>query len=76
MKLRMIIHDWPDVEATTILQNIRKVMGPNSRVFIRESTLVPYCVTTSQCLALDESVLFHTVQEPGVQIDGLSIVSL
>ncbi|KAJ8588308.1 S-adenosyl-L-methionine-dependent methyltransferase [Rhizopogon salebrosus TDB-379] len=53
--LRMIIHDWPDAEATTILRNIRKVMGPNSRVLIHES------------------VLFHTVQEPGVQIDGLSI---
>jgi hypothetical protein len=76
MKLRMIIHDWPDAEATTILRNIRKVMGPNSRVLIRESTSVPHCVTTSQCLALDESVLFHTVLEPGVQIDGLSIVSL
>ncbi|KAG2139395.1 S-adenosyl-L-methionine-dependent methyltransferase [Suillus cothurnatus] len=32
--LRSILHDWPDAEATTILRNIRKVMGPNSRVLI------------------------------------------
>ncbi|KAG1751062.1 S-adenosyl-L-methionine-dependent methyltransferase [Suillus lakei] len=33
--LRHIIHNWPDAEATTILRNIRKAMGPNSRVLIR-----------------------------------------
>ncbi|KAG2069143.1 S-adenosyl-L-methionine-dependent methyltransferase [Suillus decipiens] len=35
--LRHVLHDWPDSESTTILRNIRKVMGPNSRVLIRES---------------------------------------
>jgi hypothetical protein len=35
--LANVLHDWPDAEATTILQNIRKVMGQNSRVLIRES---------------------------------------
>ncbi|KAJ8588309.1 S-adenosyl-L-methionine-dependent methyltransferase [Rhizopogon salebrosus TDB-379] len=53
--LANVLHDWPDAEATTILQNIRKVMGQNSRVLIHEM------------------VLFHTVQVPGVQINGLSI---
>ncbi|KAG2101510.1 S-adenosyl-L-methionine-dependent methyltransferase [Suillus cothurnatus] len=37
--LRHIIHNWPDAEATTILRNIRKAMGPNSRVLIRECCL-------------------------------------
>ncbi|KAG2029970.1 S-adenosyl-L-methionine-dependent methyltransferase [Suillus americanus] len=37
--LRHIIHNWPDAEATTILRNIRKAMGPNSRVLIRECYL-------------------------------------
>ncbi|KAG1883837.1 O-methyltransferase-domain-containing protein [Suillus subluteus] len=34
--LRNIIHNWPDRDATTILRNIRKVMGPNSRVLIHD----------------------------------------
>jgi hypothetical protein len=37
--LRSILHDWPDAEATTILHNIRKVMGPNSRVLIHDFVL-------------------------------------
>jgi hypothetical protein len=37
--LRSILHDWPDAEATTILRNIRKVMGPNSRVLIHDCVL-------------------------------------
>ncbi|OJA11683.1 hypothetical protein AZE42_10533 [Rhizopogon vesiculosus] len=37
--LRNIIHNWPDAEATKILHNIRKVMGPSSRVLIHECVL-------------------------------------
>ncbi|KAG2342359.1 S-adenosyl-L-methionine-dependent methyltransferase [Suillus weaverae] len=37
--LRNILHDWPDAESTTILRNIRKVMGPNSRVLIHDCVL-------------------------------------
>ncbi|KAG2123063.1 O-methyltransferase-domain-containing protein [Suillus clintonianus] len=37
--LRHIIHDWPDAEATAILRNIRKAMGPNSVVLIHDSVL-------------------------------------
>ncbi|KAG1860308.1 hypothetical protein DFJ58DRAFT_839992 [Suillus subalutaceus] len=60
--LRHILHDWPDAEATMILRNVRKAMGPNSVVLIR-----PY-------LALDDCILLHTFQEPGVgTTEGLSI---
>ncbi|KAG1861920.1 S-adenosyl-L-methionine-dependent methyltransferase [Suillus tomentosus] len=38
--LRSIIHDWPDDEASVILHNIRKVMGPNSRVLIHDCVLL------------------------------------
>ncbi|KAG2050935.1 S-adenosyl-L-methionine-dependent methyltransferase [Suillus hirtellus] len=38
--LRSIIHDWPDNESMVILRNIRKVMGPNSRVLIHECVLL------------------------------------
>ncbi|KAG2098417.1 S-adenosyl-L-methionine-dependent methyltransferase [Suillus discolor] len=38
--LRNIIHDWPDNESMMILHNIRKVMGPNSRVLIHECVLL------------------------------------
>ncbi|KAG1804644.1 S-adenosyl-L-methionine-dependent methyltransferase [Suillus subaureus] len=34
--LRHVIHNWPDAEATTILRNVRKAMGPNSRVLIHD----------------------------------------
>ncbi|KAG1748289.1 O-methyltransferase-domain-containing protein [Suillus paluster] len=37
--LRNIIHDWPDVESTVILRNIRQAMGPNSRVLIHDCVL-------------------------------------
>ncbi|KAG2060535.1 S-adenosyl-L-methionine-dependent methyltransferase [Suillus hirtellus] len=37
--LRSIIHDWPDEESMVILHNVRKAMGPNSRVLIRESAV-------------------------------------
>ncbi|KAH7912333.1 O-methyltransferase-domain-containing protein [Hygrophoropsis aurantiaca] len=32
--LRNIIHDWPDVEATTILRNVQQAMAPHSRLLI------------------------------------------
>ncbi|KAG2038059.1 O-methyltransferase-domain-containing protein [Suillus americanus] len=38
--LRNIIHNWQDRDATTILRNIRKVMGPNSRVLIHDCVLL------------------------------------
>ncbi|KAG1864874.1 O-methyltransferase-domain-containing protein [Suillus subluteus] len=37
--LRHILHNWPDAEATTILRNIRKAMGPNSRVLIHDCVM-------------------------------------
>ncbi|KAG1822664.1 S-adenosyl-L-methionine-dependent methyltransferase [Suillus subaureus] len=37
--LRHIIHNWPDAKATTILRNIRKAMGPNSRVLIHDCVI-------------------------------------
>ncbi|KAG1828542.1 S-adenosyl-L-methionine-dependent methyltransferase [Suillus variegatus] len=37
--LRSIIHDWPDEESMVILHNVRKSMGPNSRVLIHECVL-------------------------------------
>ncbi|KAG2070684.1 S-adenosyl-L-methionine-dependent methyltransferase [Suillus decipiens] len=52
--LRHILHDWPDSESTTILRNIRKVMGPNSRVLI------------------NDCMLFHPVEEPGVGAINIS----
>ncbi|KAG1739479.1 O-methyltransferase-domain-containing protein [Suillus paluster] len=53
--LKHIIHNWPDVEATTILRNIRKAMRPDS------------------VLLIHDCVLFHTLQEPGVGTNGLTI---
>ncbi|KAG1883859.1 S-adenosyl-L-methionine-dependent methyltransferase [Suillus subluteus] len=38
--LRHVIHDWHDHEATIILRNIRKVMGPNSRVLIHDCVIL------------------------------------
>ncbi|KAG2050229.1 S-adenosyl-L-methionine-dependent methyltransferase [Suillus hirtellus] len=38
--LRNIIHDWPDHESTIILSNIRKALGPNSRVLIHDYVLL------------------------------------
>ncbi|KAG2070682.1 S-adenosyl-L-methionine-dependent methyltransferase [Suillus decipiens] len=52
--LRYILHDWPDSESTTILRNIRKVMGPNSRVLI------------------NDCILFHPVEEPGIETIEIS----
>ncbi|KAG2087138.1 S-adenosyl-L-methionine-dependent methyltransferase [Suillus discolor] len=37
--LRSIIHNWPDEESKVILRNVRKAMGPNSRVLIHDCVL-------------------------------------
>ncbi|KAG1823989.1 O-methyltransferase-domain-containing protein [Suillus variegatus] len=37
--LRNIIHDWPDHESGLILSNLRKALGPNSRVLIHDYVL-------------------------------------
>ncbi|KAG1744599.1 O-methyltransferase-domain-containing protein [Suillus paluster] len=37
--LRNIIHDWPDHESKLILHNVRKALGPNSRVLIHDYVL-------------------------------------
>ncbi|KAG1824005.1 S-adenosyl-L-methionine-dependent methyltransferase [Suillus variegatus] len=37
--LRNVIHGWSDDESRVILTNIRKVMGPNSRVLIHDCVL-------------------------------------
>ncbi|KAG2158605.1 S-adenosyl-L-methionine-dependent methyltransferase [Suillus bovinus] len=34
--LKTVLHNWPDDESRVILRNIRKVMGPNSRVLIHD----------------------------------------
>ncbi|KAG2364023.1 O-methyltransferase-domain-containing protein [Suillus spraguei] len=37
--LRNIIHDWPDRESAVILSNVRKALGPNSRLLIHDYVL-------------------------------------
>ncbi|KAG2366698.1 O-methyltransferase-domain-containing protein [Suillus spraguei] len=37
--LRNIIHDWPDRESAVILSNVRKALGPNSRLLIHDCVL-------------------------------------
>ncbi|KAJ5994420.1 hypothetical protein N7451_010144 [Penicillium sp. IBT 35674x] len=37
--LRRIMHDWPDKEAASILQNIGSVMAPDARILIDEVVL-------------------------------------
>ncbi|KAG2074801.1 S-adenosyl-L-methionine-dependent methyltransferase [Suillus decipiens] len=37
--LRNIIHDWPDRESVVILSNVRKALGPNSRLLIHDYVL-------------------------------------
>ncbi|KIK82024.1 hypothetical protein PAXRUDRAFT_832449 [Paxillus rubicundulus Ve08.2h10] len=37
--LRNIIHDWPDQESTLILRNVRRALGPHSRVLIHDYVL-------------------------------------
>ncbi|EIW80789.1 S-adenosyl-L-methionine-dependent methyltransferase [Coniophora puteana RWD-64-598 SS2] len=34
--LRFILHDWPDSDAQLILNNVRKTMGPNSRLLLHD----------------------------------------
>ncbi|EIN06884.1 S-adenosyl-L-methionine-dependent methyltransferase [Punctularia strigosozonata HHB-11173 SS5] len=37
--LKNIIHDWPDAQAKQILENVKKVMKPGSRLLIQEYVL-------------------------------------
>ncbi|KAK5988368.1 O-methyltransferase aurJ [Cladobotryum mycophilum] len=37
--LRMIIHDWPDVEAIKIFSNLIPALGPNSKIIIMDTVL-------------------------------------
>ncbi|KAA1465903.1 S-adenosyl-L-methionine-dependent methyltransferase [Dentipellis sp. KUC8613] len=39
--IRQVLHDWPDADCVKILKNIRKAMGPNSRLLINEFILQP-----------------------------------
>ncbi|KAK7021280.1 hypothetical protein VNI00_017455 [Paramarasmius palmivorus] len=34
--VKSILHDWPDAECLTILQNVRKAMKPGARLIIHE----------------------------------------
>ncbi|KAH9949723.1 S-adenosyl-L-methionine-dependent methyltransferase [Amylocystis lapponica] len=37
--LRNIIHNWPDARAAIILRQVRKAMGPNSRLLIHDDVI-------------------------------------
>jgi hypothetical protein len=37
--LKLVIHDWPDDEAVTILRNVRDAAGPGSRVVLVEGVI-------------------------------------
>ncbi|EMD32674.1 hypothetical protein CERSUDRAFT_118699 [Gelatoporia subvermispora B] len=37
--MRYILHDWPDAECITILSQLRKAMGPNSRILSIDTML-------------------------------------
>lgn len=39
--MRHIIHDWDDAKATTILQNVRKVIGKEGRLLLVEGVIQP-----------------------------------
>jgi len=39
--LRHIIHDWDDIKAKTILQNVHRAMGKDSRLLVVESVIPP-----------------------------------
>ena len=58
VKLRHIIHDWPDAEALAILRNVRKSMAPHSRVLLRTcwitSILVLALISVVQMTSLSE----------------------
>ncbi|KAH7909765.1 S-adenosyl-L-methionine-dependent methyltransferase [Hygrophoropsis aurantiaca] len=54
--LRNIIHDWPDAKAAVILRNVRKAMGPHSRLLIHDYVLANgnrKSVSTSESMGAD-----------------------
>ncbi|KAG2142237.1 S-adenosyl-L-methionine-dependent methyltransferase [Suillus bovinus] len=58
--LRNIIHDWPDNESALILSNVRKALGPNSRVLIHDYVLLQL----SRKQAVIEASELGTAPEP------------
>ncbi|KIJ34900.1 hypothetical protein M422DRAFT_782646 [Sphaerobolus stellatus SS14] len=46
--LRHILHDWPTSDCQKILTNVRKAMGPNSRLLIHEFVLQHIVRNTSE----------------------------
>ncbi|KAG6877979.1 hypothetical protein C0992_008836 [Termitomyces sp. T32_za158] len=61
MKLRNIIHNWPDIQACQILGSVRKVMGHNSRLLIRMIQFV-LDLQWLMVISLDDYVLSHVNQ--------------
>jgi hypothetical protein len=57
--LRWIIHDWADPEATTILENVRRALKPDSRVMLIEE-LVPDPPRPTLGMWLDPHMLIVT----------------
>ncbi|KAJ5784436.1 S-adenosyl-L-methionine-dependent methyltransferase [Penicillium pulvis] len=55
--LRRIMHDWPDKEAASILQNIGSVMAPDARILIDEVVL-PNTGAHWQATMTDLSMMF------------------
>ena len=39
--LKSVIHDWDDAQATTILRNCRRAVGPSGRVLLAEMVIPP-----------------------------------
>ncbi|KAG1895982.1 O-methyltransferase [Suillus fuscotomentosus] len=68
--LRSIIHDWPDNESRVILNNIRKLMGPNSRVLIQDYVLLH--TFEEPDVEADESTKDHKAPEPTLLNFGCS----
>ena len=64
VKLRHIIHDWPDAEALAILRNVRKAMAPHSRVLLRTCR-----ITSILALALISAVQTTSLSE--IQTEAL-----
>ncbi|KIJ38737.1 hypothetical protein M422DRAFT_231092 [Sphaerobolus stellatus SS14] len=52
--LRYILHAFPDSDCQTILSNVRKAMGPNSRLLIHEFVL-QHAVRDSSGAAVDQA---------------------
>ncbi|KAJ6095584.1 S-adenosyl-L-methionine-dependent methyltransferase [Penicillium sp. IBT 16267x] len=55
--LRRIMHDWPDKEAASILQNISSVMAPDARILI-DDIVLPNSGAHWQATMADSSMMF------------------